>query len=106
MAESIANNRFPSFIRLSLGRPRLLPVLFFVGLVLAISLLFVWSRIEVFELKYEISALETALREGQQENRQLRLEVASLRSPSRIENIARTRLGLREPTPEQIINVR
>ncbi|SDM36019.1 cell division protein FtsL [Geoalkalibacter ferrihydriticus] len=105
MAHSVAN-RFPIFSRLSLGRPRLFPVLFFLGVVLAVSLLFVWSRIEVFQLKYEISSLETALREGRQENSQLRLEAASLRSPSRIENIARTRLGLREPSLEQIINVR
>ncbi|WP_305041617.1 cell division protein FtsL [Geoalkalibacter sp.] len=96
----------PSGVRLSLTRPRLLPLLLFVGLVLVISLFFVWSRIQVFQLKYEISTLETTLREAQQEERQLRLEVASLRNPSRIESIARTKLGLRQPLPEQIINVR
>ncbi|WP_305044194.1 cell division protein FtsL [Geoalkalibacter sp.] len=105
MAHSLPH-LFPSGVRLNLARPRLLPLLLFVGLVLVISLFFVWSRIQVFQLKYEISALETALRDAQQEERRLRLEVASLRNPSRIENIARTKLGLRPPVPEQIINVR
>jgi cell division protein FtsL len=35
-------------------------------------------------------------------NRELRLEVASLRSPSRIESIARKELGLDFPKPGQI----
>ncbi len=89
-----------------LHRPRLGVFLAFAGVVLIISLFFVWSRIQVIQLKYEISTLETTLRNGEQERRQLRLEVASLRNPSRIENIARTRLGLRLPTPDQIITVR
>lgn len=105
MAQSLSN-LIPAGVRLSLGRPRLVPLFLFLALVMMISLLFVWSRIQVFQLKYEISALETTLREGQQENRQLRLEAASLRSPARLDQVARTRLGLRQPSPEQIINVR
>lgn len=87
-------------------RPRLAVLFVFIALVAVICLFFVWSRIQVFQLQYEISALETRVRAADQESLQLRLEAASLSKPSRIERIARTELGLRTPTADQIINVR
>ena len=73
---------------------------------MCVALVFVWSRIEVVNLEYEISSYQGRVRDLQQESKRLQLEAASLSSPSRIENMARTRLGLRMPAPEQVITVR
>lgn len=89
----------------TLQRPRLLPVLLFMGLLLVVALFYVWSRLQVVNLEYDISTLEGRQRRLQQEHRQLQLEVASLRSPVRIEQVARDELGLRLPAPEQVITV-
>ena len=67
------------------------------------SLLFVWSRLEVVQIGYEISHANMVYQNFNKENQQLRVEVASLKSPSRIEEIAQSRLDLIHPTHEQII---
>lgn len=96
---------FPKINGFALKRPSLLPVLGFIVLLSAVALFFVWSRVEVTSLEYEISGLETSLRKARQETSQLRLEAASLRSPDRIEQVARAKLGLRLPVSEQVITV-
>lgn len=104
MAETTLRS-FPKVNGFALKRPNLLPVLGFIALLSAVSLFFVWSRVGVTSLEYEISNLESVLRTARHETSQLRLEAASLRSPERIEKVARTKLGLRLPVPEQVITV-
>ncbi|MDT8443362.1 MAG: cell division protein FtsL [Desulfuromonadales bacterium] len=95
----------PKINGFTLRRPSLLPVLGFIALMLAVSLFFVWSRVQVTGLEYEISQLESSLRGVQHESSNLRLEAASLRSPERIERVARKELNLRLPSAEQVITV-
>lgn len=87
----------------SLRRPRLLSLFAFIAVVLAVALFFVWSRIQVVNLGYEISSLEGRLHATEQNVQQLRLEAASLRSPARIERVATAKLGLRLPARDQVI---
>lgn len=96
----------PKIPALVLRRPPLLPILGFIVLFLLLSLFFVWSRLQVLNLEYDISRLEGQLRHGRQEATQLRLEAASLRHPGRIEQVARQDLGLKLPDPSQMIIVR
>lgn len=86
-----------------LVRPRLLPLFGYLAVLLVVSLFFVWSRITVVNLEYDISSLGGRLRDMGQENQKLRLESAHLRNPGRLEQLARTELGLRTPTLEQVI---
>lgn len=104
MADSILRP-IPKINGFSLHRPRLFPILVFMALMVAVALFFVWSRLQVVNLEYGISNLEGRLRSLQQESRQLQLEAASLRNPVRIEQVARARLGLRLPAPEQVVTV-
>lgn len=104
MSELVAK-ALPKINGFTLARPRLLPHLFFIALLLLVSLFFVWSRLQLVHLEYEISSQETRLRNLQQETKALRLEVATLNSPGRIEQIARRELALRPPTPEQVVMV-
>ena len=95
----------PKINGFTLRRPNLVPILSFIGLVLVVSLFFVWSRVQVTGLEYELSMMESHLRELQHETSNLRLEAASLSSPERIERVARKELNLRLPTSEQVITV-
>lgn len=95
----------PKINGFALRRPNLVPVLGFIGILLAVSLFFVWSRVQVTGLEYEISQLESSLRVQSQETSNLRLEAASLSNPERIERVARKELDLRLPSAEQVITV-
>ncbi len=97
---------FPRFGGLSFQKPKLFSLLVFISLLLILSLFFVWSRIQVINLEYQISSYEVQLREMHQENKKLCLESASLRNPARIERVAKNELGLKFPTPQQVITVR
>ena len=95
----------PKINGFSLHRPRLGPTFLFLAVLLTVSLFFVWSRLQVTNLEYDMSSLSVRIHNLQQENSQLRLEAASLRNPARIEQLAAKRLGLHYPTPAQIITV-
>ncbi len=69
---------------------------------LAYLLAFVWTRQSVIRLGYEISAANDALRDIRYENRRLRTEVLSLKSPARLTRKAQE-LGLSEPSPDRIV---
>ncbi len=95
----------PKVSGLSLSRPRLLPLFVYLALVLGVSLFFVWSRIAIVNLEYDISRLGSRLRAVEHENKSLRLEAAHLRSPGRLEKVARNQLGLRPPSVDQVVIV-
>lgn len=95
----------PKTVSLSLHHPRLFPSLAFIAVLLLISLFFVWSRLQFTHLEYAISSLEGHQRDMYQESNRLRLEVASLRHPGRIEHTAKTQMGLSLPNPTQVISI-
>ena len=71
-----------------------------------VSVFHVWSRFKLFDLNLEISEISRLLSESGQEQKRLKLEAASLKSPSRIEAIAKNELGMALPTEQQIIHVK
>ena len=104
MPDAIAR-ALPKINGFTLRRPNLVPVLGFISLLLMVSLFFVWSRVQVTSLEYEMSLLESKLRGLREEASNLSLEAASLRDPERIERVARKELNLRLPSSEQVITV-
>jgi cell division protein FtsL len=68
-----------------------------------VALLYVWLRLQVVNLGYALSATTKLQQRLEQEQRELRLEHATLTSPERIEAMARQRLGLRPPEKGQVI---
>ena len=71
------------------------------------SLIFVvWSRIQVTQLGYQISQASNKQTQLLQINNQLKIEEASLKSPARIESIARNELGLINPEPKQKVFIK
>lgn len=74
-----------------------------VTLFMLAALLHVRGRLVVVQLGYELSAASREHKRLLAENRKLQVEVATLRSPRRLRKLAVEKLGLREPTPAQIV---
>jgi len=68
-----------------------------------VALMYVWLRLQVVNLGYALSATTKLQQHLEQEQRELRLEHATLTSPERVEATARRRLGLRPPEKGQVI---
>ncbi len=83
-----------------------------VGVWLTIMILFItelffytWCRVQYIQMGYDISEEADEQRSLLALQQNLRIELARLKSPKRIEKIARQRLGLITPSEEQIIVV-
>ncbi|UCG38631.1 MAG: cell division protein FtsL [bacterium] len=61
-----------------------------------------WRRVAFIDIGYEIRQLEGAESRLLHLQNELEIEKAMLSSPERIEKVARGRLGLTDPGPEQI----
>ena len=72
------------------------------GLV-GVVLIHVWLRLQVVQMGYALSTISKLQGRLEQENRELKLELATLTSPERLEALARNRLGLVAPDKGQII---
>lgn len=73
--------------------------------ILAGALFHVWQHIHVVRQGYAIERLRAVHSRLVQENKVLRLEAGQLRSLRRVEEIARTRLGMVTPKPGQVVLV-
>ena len=73
------------------------------GLRIAACLLFyAWQHFECIQIRYQIEQLDSERAQSAELNQQLHLEVATLRSPMRVDAIARNQLGLTVPVPGQM----
>lgn len=73
------------------------------GCVVSLALFHVWLRLQVVRLGYVLSTTSKLQGQLEQENRELRLELATLTSPDRLGDSAQERLGLREPKRGQLV---
>ena len=64
---------------------------------------YVWSTFERTQIGYNISELQKEEKCLREKNRSLRLELAYLKSTQNLERLAMEKLGLNQPSPEQII---
>ena len=68
-----------------------------------VALLHVWLRLQVVQMGYVLSTTSKLENQLEQENRELKVELATLTSPDRLEAMARRRLGLMPPEKGQVI---
>ncbi len=69
----------------------------------ALGVFHVWARTRVLAVGYELGRLETEHRQLLAERDRLNIEVATLRSPGRLERFARERLGMAPPAPGAVV---
>lgn len=72
-----------------------------VGVGFLFSLFHVWTRVQVIETGYAIRELTEKREELRGENHTLKVEVASLRSPLRLDKVSKM-LGLESPPEKQV----
>ena len=65
--------------------------------------IFLWVRIYVLEIGYQLSSVHENHERLRQENGKLIIERASMRAPSRIEDIARNKLGMVVSDSSQVV---
>lgn len=76
----------------------LLSAVFVIG-----ALFYAWQQFRWIQYGYQIEAADRYIRELAEEERQLRLQRAELASPGRIEQLARTELGMVTPGPDEYL---
>jgi hypothetical protein len=72
------------------------------GVVAAFFVLYIFQHFRCIDLSFQLEDLKGQQMKAAALNSELRLEVAGLRNPMRIDVIARRRLGLTEPMPTHI----
>ncbi len=82
----------------------LFPIL--IVLFLGASLFYVWSRIQVIQMGYEISSALREERALADANKKLRLEIATLKSYARVEKLAVEELKMAKPSADQVVVIR
>jgi cell division protein FtsL len=72
------------------------------ALIALCAFLYAWQHFETIQLRYQLESLRGERAQATELNQQLKLEIAGLRAPERIDMIARRQLGLTAPMPGQV----
>lgn len=77
-------------------------ILFLIAFMAILSLFYIWSRVQIVQNGYDINALKNRQYHLLEANKKLQVELSTLKSPQRIEQIAREKLGMQSPQSSQI----
>ena len=89
------------------GKTRMTGVWILLMLAFIFELFFyTWCRVQCTSLGYHISSLYAVQKRILEQQKNLKIELARLKSPARIEKIAREQLGLVIPRQEQVIRLK
>jgi cell division protein FtsL len=91
----------------SVGRVllHLLPPVLLAALFVAVGILHVAGRVMVVDMGYRFSKAETESRTLTRENDRLKLELATLKAPARLERLAREQLGMMMPSGSAVVSL-
>lgn len=70
-----------------------------------VLLLYVWGRVDVVRVGYELDVLSRQKAALEQERDRLRIQLSQLRAPDRIAREADRKLNMTRPDPQQVILV-
>jgi len=106
---SDTDNLFSRIVRFVLLRARIVGpgpflVLALSGALLCVGLFYVWTRMQLVQIGYEISSLENENGDLKKRKRELLLEIASLQSPQELEKKA-GKIGLVLPAMGKVVHV-
>lgn len=83
----------------------LLPAFLIGGVFAGVGVVHVSARVLVVRTGYQLSELEAEHRTLTRENDRLKLELATLKNPSRLERIAREELGMIPASPADVLTL-
>jgi cell division protein FtsL len=75
------------------------------AIVLFTGLFYVWSRMRLVQIGYEITELERINNDLKKRKRELKLELASIEAPANLEKRAREEAGLIFPPISRVVHV-
>ena len=84
---------------------QLIPAAFLCAVFAAVGVMHVTSRVMVVNVGYRLSTLEQEARGLTRENERLRLELATLKNPARLDHLARTDLGMSAPSADRVLTL-
>lgn len=93
-------------LSLSIILLELLPAALLVALFAGVGIVHVTGRVLVVRVGYELSKLDQETQSLTRDRDRLRLELATLKSPARLEAIAKGGLGLEAPKPGAVIHLK
>lgn len=80
-------------------------VLGLLALVVGLGMIHVWSRMQVLTLRYRLTGAQARVEQLRQQVNRLELQAAAQLAPDRLEQVAKTVLGLQLPLPGQVVIV-
>lgn len=78
----------------------------FLILITILTCAFVWVRLRIVSIGYEIHELENHERSAVNACNQLRVKINEAKSPKKLEQLARTKFDMQPPAPNQTIVLR
>src|SRR5260370_13826268 len=72
------------------------------GLIAAFFMMYIYQHFRCIDLSFQLEDVKVRQADAASLNSSLKLEIAGLRNPMRIDVIARRQLGLTEPLPTQV----
>jgi cell division protein FtsL len=72
------------------------------GIIAVFFMLYIYQHFRCIDLSFQLEDLKAKQTEAASFNSELKLEIASLRNPMRIDIIAHRQLGLTQPLPTQV----
>ena len=72
------------------------------GVIAAFFMMYIYQHFQCIDLSFQLEDVKARQAEAASLNSSLKLEIAGLRNPMRIDVIARRQLGLTEPLPAQV----
>lgn len=82
------------------------PLIIAICLVMCLSIAYVWPHIQMTELEYKVAEEMSVRRRLLEDREKLKIEYATLKSPQRIETIARQKLQMTYPERDQVVNIK
>jgi cell division protein FtsL len=105
--EPVANfKQEPSELERVVRKMPALYVITFFGVVVACAVLIIWNTLQVNRLTLERTKLDDNIAQTEQRLLRLRAEEMQLSASSRIDDLARTKLGMTEATGEDIVIIK
>jgi cell division protein FtsL len=80
-------------------------VLTLFSVVIIMSLMFVWVRVKVIQLGYEVTKIQKEVKDLTVQKNRLEADIASLHQPQRLEKIAVETFGMRPPLGDEVVLV-
>jgi cell division protein FtsL len=72
------------------------------GIVAVFFMMYIYQHFRCIDLSYQLEELKSRQVQAQSLNSEMKLEIATLRDPHRIDVIAQQQLGLKKPIPVQV----